>query len=134
MAGRRALPLMTLSVEEAGGLLGVGRTKAYDMTREWRANGGESGLPVIDCGNTLRVPLYPLAEMLGVEVAHLLAVLRDGPAGEPASEAPQTLAPEPRPASALEPVPTASPKTARNRRKPAIPDNQLGLFDHPTAS
>jgi hypothetical protein len=126
VAGRRAVPLMTLSVEEAAGLLGVGRTKAYDMTREWRANGGESGLPVIDCRNTLRVPLHPLAEMLGVEVSHLLAVLRDAPTDE--------AAPDPQPKPTLEPVPTAMPKAARNRRKPAIPSNQLDLFEHPTAS
>lgn len=126
MAARRAVPLMTLSVDEAAGLLGVGRTKAYDMTREWRANGGESGLPVIDCGNSLRVPLYPLAEMLGVEVAHLLAVLRDAATPEPA--------PKPAPTPPLEPVAAPTPKPTRNRRKPAIPDNQLDLFEHPTAS
>lgn len=125
MAARRAVPLMTLSVDEAAGLLGVGRTKAYDMSREWRANGGESGLPVIDCGNSLRVPLYPLAEMLGIEVAHLLAVLRDAAMPEPASEPPPT--------PALEPVSAPTPKPTR-RRKPAIPDNQLDLFEHPTAS
>lgn len=128
---------MTVSVVEAADLLGVGRTKAYDMTREWRANGGESGLPVIDCSNTLRVPLYPLAEMLGVEVSHLVAVLRDATAAEPAATAePAVSAEPPTPAapSTLEPVPTATPKAARNRRKPAIPSNQLDLFEHPTAS
>jgi len=135
VAGRRSLPLMTVSVVEAADLLGVGRTKAYDMTREWRANGGESGLPVIDCSNTLRVPLHPLAEMLGVEVSHLLAVLRDAPA-EPAAAEPAVLAEPPAPAapSTHEAVPTATPKAARNQRKPAIPSNQLDLFEHPTAS
>ncbi len=136
MAGRRSLPLMTVSVVEAADLLGVGRTKAYDMTREWRANGGESGLPVIDCSNTLRVPLHPLAEMLGVEVAHLVAVLRDATTAEPSAAEPalsaEPLAPAAR--STLEPVPTATPKATRNRRKPAIPSNQLDLFEHPTAS
>ncbi len=117
---------MTLSVEEAAGLLGVGRTKAYDMSREWRATGGESGLPVIDCRNTLRVPLHPLAEILGVEVSDLLAVLRDVPTDDPA--------PEPPPTPTAEPVPSATPKARRNRRKAAIPSNQLDLFEHPTAS
>jgi hypothetical protein len=128
MTARRAVPLMTLSVEEAAGLLGVGRTKAYDMSREWRANGGESGLPVIDCGNALRVPLYPLAEMLGVEVSHLLSLLRDGALTEPT-----TPAPELSPAPTLDPVAT-TPKPTRNRRKRATPSNQLDLFEHPTAS
>lgn len=118
---------MTLSVEEAAGLLGVGRTKAYDMTREWRTSGGESGLPVIDCGNALRVPLYPMAEMLGVDVGHLLALLRDSAGLEPAL-------PEPAPAPAFEPVPSEPPKSARTRRKASTPSNQLGLFEHPTAS
>lgn len=136
MAPRRSLPLMTVSVVEAADLLGVGRTKAYDMTREWRANGGESGLPVIDCSNTLRVPLYPLAEMLRVEVSHLVAVLRDATGAEPMTAAETaTSAEPPTPATppALEPVPAPAPKATRNRRKPAIPDNQLDLFEHPTA-
>ena len=127
---------MTVSVVEAGDLLGVGRTKAYDMTREWRANGGESGLPVIDCSNTLRVPLHPLAEMLGVEVSHLVAVLRDATAAEPAAAEPAVSAEPPAPAAppVLEPDTAAAPKATRNRRKPAIPANQLDLFEHPTAS
>lgn len=130
------MPLMTVSVVEAGDLLGVGRTKAYDMTREWRANGGESGLPVIDCINTLRVPLYPLAEMLGVEVSHLVAVLRDATAADPPAAEPAPSAEPPAPAapSTLESVPPATSKATRNRRKPAIPSNQLDLFEHPTAS
>ena len=136
MAARRSLPLMTVSVVEAADLLGVGRTKAYDMTREWRANGGESGLPVIDCSNTLRVPLHPLAEMLGVEVSHLVAVLRDATAAEPSPAESAVSAEPPAPAAppVLEPVTAATPKATRNRRKPAIPANQLDLFEHPTAS
>lgn len=136
MAARRSLPLMTVSVVEAADLLGVGRTKAYDMTREWRANGGESGLPVIDCSNTLRVPLHPLAEMLGVEVSHLVAVLRDATAAEPSAAESAVSAEPPTPAAppVLEPVTAATPKATRSRRKPAIPANQLDLFEHPTAS
>jgi len=127
---------MTVSVVEAADLLGVGRTKAYDMTREWRANGGESGLPVIDCSNTLRVPLHPLAEMLGVEVSHLVAVLRDATAAEPSAAEPAVPVEPPAPAapSTLKPIPTATPRATRNRRKPAIPANQLDLFEHPAAS
>jgi hypothetical protein len=125
---------MTLSVEEAAGLLGVGRTKAYDMSREWRATGGEWGLPVIDCRNTLRVPLHPLAEMLGVAVSHLLAVLRDVPTEERTPEPTQTAEPVAKPTPKAEPIPTAPPKATRNRRKPAIPSNQLDLFEHQTAS
>jgi hypothetical protein len=136
VAARRSLPLMTVSVVEAADLLGIGRTKAYDMTREWRANGGESGLPVIDCSNTLRVPLHPLAEMLGVEVSHLVAVLRDATPTEPsaAESAGSAGPPAPGAPSTFEPVPAATPKDTRNRRRPVIPANQLDLFEHPTAS
>lgn len=117
---------MTLSVEDAAGILGVGRTKAYDMTREWRANGGASGLPVIDCGNALRVPLHPLAQMLGVDASYLLALLREA--------VPEPAAPAIESAPTLEPVTTASPKPSRHHREAATASNQLDLFEHPTAS
>jgi hypothetical protein len=54
-----------LTVEEAGELLRIGRTKAYALTREWRETNGRSGLPVIDLGNVLRVPRHALEEMIG---------------------------------------------------------------------
>jgi excisionase family DNA binding protein len=57
------------TVEEAAKLLRVGRTKAYALTREWRATGGRSGLPVVDFGNILRVPRAALEQMLGVDLA-----------------------------------------------------------------
>ncbi len=124
MVARPAAPLMTLTVEEAAGLLRIGRTKAYDMTREWRANGGKSGLPVLDCSNVLRVPVYPLAEMLGVEVSHLLALLHAG-----------TAAPEPEPSPAPAPQsPITAAKPTRNRRKPATTINQLDIFEQRPAS
>ncbi|MGH2577777.1 MAG: helix-turn-helix domain-containing protein, partial [Actinomycetota bacterium] len=54
-----------LTVEEASRLLKIGRTKAYDLTKEWRATGGRSGLHVVDLGDVLRVPRPALEEMLG---------------------------------------------------------------------
>ena len=60
------LPLL-LTVEEAGALLRIGRTKAYAMAREWRETDGRSGLPVIDLGHVLRVPRHALEEMVGAE-------------------------------------------------------------------
>jgi hypothetical protein len=54
-----------LTVEEAGELLRIGRTKAYALTREWLQTNGRSGLPVIDLGNVLRVPRHALEEMIG---------------------------------------------------------------------
>ena len=40
-----------LTVEEAGRLLRIGRTKAYDLAKEWRATDGRARLPVIDFGD-----------------------------------------------------------------------------------
>lgn len=61
------LPLL-LTVEEAGAVLRIGRTKAYAMAREWRETDGRSGLPVIDLGHVLRVPRRALEEMVGVQL------------------------------------------------------------------
>jgi hypothetical protein len=60
-----------LTVEEAGTLLRIGRTKAYAMAREWRESNGRSGLPVIDLGHVLRVPRRALEEMVGAEFSTL---------------------------------------------------------------
>lgn len=58
-----------LTVEEAGVLLRIGRTKAYAMAREWRDTDGRSGLPVIDLGHVLRVPRHALEEMVGTDLS-----------------------------------------------------------------
>jgi hypothetical protein len=62
-----AIPAL-LTVEEAGALLRIGRTKAYAMAREWRETDGQSGLPVVDLGNVLRVPRRALEELIGAEL------------------------------------------------------------------
>lgn len=67
-----------LTVEEAGAVLRVGRTKAYALARQWRATGGRSGLPVVDFGHVLRVPRCALEEMIG---SALGAQGSDPPAG-----------------------------------------------------
>jgi hypothetical protein len=86
---------VVLTVEEAGELLRIGRTKAYALAREWRATGGQSGLPVIDLGHVLRVPRRALEERFGIDVTGRDSVdgSSDGgrdasPAGEPSSTAP----------------------------------------------
>jgi hypothetical protein len=60
-----------LTVEEASRLLKIGRTKAYDLTKEWRATGGRSGLPVVDLGDVLRVPGPAIEQMLGIGLGAL---------------------------------------------------------------
>lgn len=58
-----------LTVEEAGELLRIGRTKAYALTREWRETNGQSGLPVVDLGNVLRVPRKALEDLIGSDLS-----------------------------------------------------------------
>lgn len=107
-----------LTVEEAGALLRIGRTKAYAMTREWRATGGKSGLPVVDLGDILRVPRAALEELAGCALdAELLKPAADEPATTP------TIALAP-PVEPTRPAPRA-------RRTST---DQPGLFDLPPAS
>ncbi len=75
------LPLV-LTVEEAGEVLRIGRTKAYAMAREWRDTGGRSGLPVIDLGHVLRVPRQALEDLIGVELSAAASTTRSGPNGD----------------------------------------------------
>ena len=63
----REIPAL-LTVEEAGRLLRIGRTKAYAMAREWRETDGQSGLPVVDLGHVLRVPRQALEALIGAEL------------------------------------------------------------------
>lgn len=91
------IPLL-LTVEEAGDLLRIGRTKAYAMTREWRETGGRSGLPVIDLGNVLRVPRKAIEDLIGDDLSG--GALPDGsngtaPADRPPRDAEKATRPTP---------------------------------------
>ena len=119
------------TVEEAAKLLRVGRTKAYALTREWRATGGRSGLPVVDFGNILRVPRAALEQMLGVDLG-AVPVAEVGPAADPVSEAVAEL---PTAALVVEPArdvvadePEAKP-ASRARTRTGNRTDQLDLFD-----
>jgi len=59
----KALP-PTISVEEAGGLLGLSRPSAYAAAGRYLETG--EGLPVLKFGRKLRVPTAPLLALLGV--------------------------------------------------------------------
>lgn len=49
--------VLTISVEEAARLLGIGRNTAYDLVREGR-------LPHLRFGRTIRIPLAALSSWL----------------------------------------------------------------------
>lgn len=61
-----ALLRPTLSVEEAGRLFGLGRSKAYEEANRYIESGGECGIPAIRFGHTLRCPTALLLDLLGL--------------------------------------------------------------------
>lgn len=118
-----------LTVEEAAELLRIGRTTAYALTREWRATNGASGLPVINVGRKLRVPLRQLELLAGGPLA---VGAREEPAAEPADTNGGSPAPLGRRGrvDATEPAtpPPTSPPDRRASRKERFSD-QPSLFD-----
>ncbi|MGH8973679.1 MAG: helix-turn-helix domain-containing protein [Acidimicrobiia bacterium] len=114
-----------LTVEEASRLLKIGRTKAYLLTKEWRATGGRSGLPVVDLGDVLRVPGPAIERMLGTglgaavpDLGKPARVKPEGPAAAPSASpqrTPQAAAVEPDESlntdAALAATPIVSPRT-----------------------
>ncbi len=127
---REGLPVL-LTVEEAGELLRIGRTKAYAMAREWRETEGRSGLPVVDLGHVLRVPRQALEEMIGAE---LTDVRQPHPAEEtePNRGAGRTAAARRTSQPAQQSTCPALPTTGRTQRRQKRIANQLDLFDAET--
>ena len=110
-----------LTVEEAAEVLRIGRTKAYDLAKEWRATDGASGLPVVDLGNVLRVSRHALELIVGAPLS------RPAPPDEP-----QPVVDD---AEAVADFADA-PRTPRPRRRTRARhcDEQLDLFDRRTRS
>ena len=118
---------MLLTVEEAGELLRIGRTKAYAMAREWRETDGRSGLPVIDLGHVLRVPRQALEELVGTDLSHVSGQRR-------VDEAPPTESEHP-PTSESKVTPVEPPlETRRTRNRKSLIANQLDLFNSESTS
>ena len=57
------LPIL-LKVDEAGVVLRIGRSKAYEMTTLYVASGGTNGLPCLRLGDVLRVPRFALEALV----------------------------------------------------------------------
>jgi len=55
-----------LTIDEAAAILRISRNASYAAARQWRATGGEHGLPCIAIGRTLRVPRVALERLLNV--------------------------------------------------------------------
>lgn len=58
-------PAEVLTIDEAATILRISRNAAYAAARQWRITGGETGLPCIEIGRTLRVPRTELDRLLG---------------------------------------------------------------------
>jgi len=116
-----------LTVEEAGALLRIGRTKAYAMAREWRETDGRSGLPVVDLGHVLRVPRRALEDLIGAELADVDSPFRFEQNKE---KEPPPDTPKPPIVKSSEATPAhRSLSTQRTRRRQNRIANQLDLFD-----
>ena len=53
-----------LTIEQAGKVLQLGRSKTYDLTVEWERTGGTSGLPFVRFGCQKRVPRAALEQFI----------------------------------------------------------------------
>jgi hypothetical protein len=121
----REIPAL-LTVEEAGRLLRIGRTKAYAMAREWRETDGRAGLPVVDLGHVLRVPRRALEDLIGAELPDTLHATEEPTVARSLGAAST--------AYSQEAPPSRPPAPRRSRRHPNRIQNQLDLFKPPADS
>ena len=61
-------PFMT--VEQAAQVLQLGRSKAYELTVEFEASAGRSGLPFLRLGRQKRVPRTAIARLMELDVPY----------------------------------------------------------------
>lgn len=59
-------PPAFLRVEEAARILCISRSAAYELVHAWLATDGETGLPAIRLGRTIRVPRAAIDRYLKV--------------------------------------------------------------------
>ncbi len=58
-----------LTVAEAARVVAISRSQAYELTALYRRTTGQEGLPVVDIGHTLRVPVAVLRQWSGLTQA-----------------------------------------------------------------
>ena len=64
---------LTLTVEDAAGVLRISRSKAYEMAKQYTASGGTAGLACLRLGDLLRVPKFALHEY--VTTGHIVQLI-----------------------------------------------------------
>jgi excisionase family DNA binding protein len=57
-----------LRVEEVAGILRISRSAAYELVNAWLATDGETGLPAVRLGRSLRIPRAAVERLLAVGV------------------------------------------------------------------
>ncbi len=62
-----------LTVEQAGKVLQLGRSKTYELTVEWERSGGKSGIPFVRFGSQKRIPRDALVRFVEAQLGHLPA-------------------------------------------------------------
>ena len=53
-----------LTVEQAGAVLQLGRSKTYELTVEWERTAGASGLPFVWFGRQKRIPRAAIQQFI----------------------------------------------------------------------
>ena len=87
--GLEGLPVM-LTVPAAAGVLGIGRTLAYQLAERF-TSGDPTGLPVVRLGGCLRVPRWALIEYIShgrvdTDIAHIVRAEVDAQLDEHATD------------------------------------------------
>ncbi len=53
-----------LTAEETAAVLRIGRTQTYAEIRRWETSGGDTGIPSVRFGRTVRVPKAAIVRLL----------------------------------------------------------------------
>lgn len=86
-----------LTVEEAGRVLRIGRSAAYELAARCLSSDGAEGLPVIRVGRLLRVPRVALETFAGISITDIPPThSRPRPTPSRATRTPLTVDDEPR--------------------------------------
>lgn len=58
-----------LRIEEAARILRISRSAAYELANAWLATDGQTGLPAVRLGRSMRVPRAAIERLLAVGAA-----------------------------------------------------------------